>query len=219
MDFVCNIQPVLCVEPRPRRVERPAIIEPYVQRTAPAPRFAAPRDRPEYRPTQELARPSGIPRTIAAPEKVAVAFLTYQWMCAYEDGRIAVRNGTELCSPISSGQPGHRTPLTDPEGESWKIVWMHARHCSHEFPRPNDGCDDGGAPMPHSAFFYKGVAFHAGYVRVPDGKPYGQSHGCVRLPAKMARLLYEQFFTVGMPVIVTSDGPTFLVKWDLKPGI
>jgi lipoprotein-anchoring transpeptidase ErfK/SrfK len=53
-----------------------------------------------------------------------------------------------------------------------------------------------GAQMPYAMFFRGGYAMHQGYV-----PPYAASHGCIRLPGRMA----ERFFDnapVGTPVTV-----------------
>lgn len=217
--FMCAAMPAWCTEGTSRTRERPAIVREHkADRPAPSAKAGRPSAQARYLwdPPAQATTPAQIPTEISLPGKIIVAYIALQWQCAYEDGRVAVRHGQELCSPISSGKKGKRTetPLTEPEGGPQKIVWKHKDHCSREFPRPNDGCSDGGAPMPYAAFFdTSGHAFHAGSVRTPIGVPWGESHGCVRLPSDMARILFEDFLEVGTGVIITWDAYTFDLLW------
>lgn len=52
------------------------------------------------------------------------------------------------------------------------------------------------APMPHFMRFNNAIGMHAGYL-----PGYPASHGCVRLPAEMARIFYDNA-PYGTPVIV-----------------
>ena len=53
-----------------------------------------------------------------------------------------------------------------------------------------------GSPMPHFLRFNQGVGMHAGHL-----PGYAASHGCVRLPADMAKKFFENA-EIGTPVIV-----------------
>ncbi len=53
-----------------------------------------------------------------------------------------------------------------------------------------------GARMPYAMFFRGGYAMHQGYV-----PPYAASHGCIRVPAGMANVFFDNA-PVGTPVIV-----------------
>ena len=53
-----------------------------------------------------------------------------------------------------------------------------------------------GARMPYAMFFRGGYAMHQGYV-----PPYAASHGCIRVPAGMANIFFDNA-PVGTPVIV-----------------
>jgi lipoprotein-anchoring transpeptidase ErfK/SrfK len=55
-----------------------------------------------------------------------------------------------------------------------------------------------GAPMPNFMRFHGGIGMHAGYL-----PGYAASHGCVRLPPKMARHFFNNV-SVGTPVTVVN---------------
>jgi lipoprotein-anchoring transpeptidase ErfK/SrfK len=74
---------------------------------------------------------------------------------------------------ISSGRRGYATPTG-----TFRPAWMARMWRSRQY-------DD--APMPHSIFFNKGIAFHATSAVSMLGRP--ASHGCLRLaPAHAAEL-------------------------------
>ena len=114
-------------------------------------------------------------------------------------------------SRISSGKDGFRTPRGH-----FSITQKDIDHKSGTYGSHVDGdgtvLDDDvdsrkdrvppgaryvGASMPYFMRFNHGIGMHAG--RVPE---YAASHGCVRLPAAMARLFFEHAPT-GTPVTVT----------------
>lgn len=66
---------------------------------------------------------------------------------------------------------------------------------SRKDPRP-PGSHYDGARMPYAMFFRGGYAMHQGYV-----PPYAASHGCIRVPAGMANIFFDNA-PVGTPVIV-----------------
>ena len=113
-------------------------------------------------------------------------------------------------SPISSGREGYRTPTGH-----FRIIQKEKDHLSTlygdyvdsaggvvvrnvgimEDPKPA-GTFFRGAPMPYFMRIYGGVGMHAGYLPgVPD------SHGCIRLPLRMAQLFYSNAPS-GTPVSV-----------------
>jgi len=55
-----------------------------------------------------------------------------------------------------------------------------------------------GAPMPNFIRFHGGIGMHAGYL-----PGYAASHGCVRLPPKMARHFFDNV-SIGTPVTVVN---------------
>ena len=65
----------------------------------------------------------------------------------------------------------------------------------HSDPMPPGGRFDG-ARMPFFMRFTSGIGMHAGYL-----PGYPASHGCVRMPERMARIFFDNV-TVGTPVDV-----------------
>jgi lipoprotein-anchoring transpeptidase ErfK/SrfK len=113
-------------------------------------------------------------------------------------------------STVSTGKAGFSTPPG-----RYTVVWKNENHVSTLFGEYVDahgnvvksnvdsrkdrrprGTRFDGAQMPYAMFFRGGYAMHQGYV-----PPYAASHGCIRLPRKMARSFY-QHAPVGTPVIV-----------------
>lgn len=97
------------------------------------------------------------------------------------------RNGILIgVSTCSTGKKGFETPTG-----VFTVLEKAEEHYSKEF-------DD--APMPFmERLTWQGVALHAG--KLPG---YPASHGCVRLPPKFAKNLYEATH-VGTPVIIAGD--------------
>ncbi len=77
--------------------------------------------------------------------------------------------------PISSGRPGFAT-----QTGRFRPQW--ASRLWHSIQYEN-------APMPHAVFFHQGMAFHATNAIGMLGRP--ASHGCIRLAAGNAALLYK----------------------------
>jgi hypothetical protein len=77
-----------------------------------------------------------------------------------------------MTSPVSTGRKGHGTPIG-----TFQILQKKRHHNSNLYDN---------APMPFmQRLTWSGVALHAGHV-----PGYPASHGCVRLPAGVARQLY-----------------------------
>jgi hypothetical protein len=115
-------------------------------------------------------------------------------------------------SPICSGSPQFPTP----KGQ-FKVQAKHVHHVSSIYgnyvdqhgnilrsnidsrkdPKP-PGARYDGAEMPYFMPFSGGVGMHAGYL-----PGYADSHGCVRLPERMARIFFANA-PVGTPVTVTN---------------
>jgi hypothetical protein len=120
--------------------------------------------------------------------------------------------GDELVgvSQVSAGREGHNTPIG-----SYKIIQKDKDHASNLYgdyvdtagnvvqkdvelgkdPKP-PGAVFKGAPMPFFMRITGGVGMHEGYL-----PGYPASHGCIRMPGKMA----EVFFTnveLGTPVAI-----------------
>jgi hypothetical protein len=100
---------------------------------------------------------------------------------------VLFRNGVPIgASSVSTGRPGHSTPTG-----IFTILQKHVEHYSSIYDN---------APMPYmQRLTWQGVALHAG--NLPG---YPASHGCIRLPAGFAKLLYGET-KVGMTVVVTSQ--------------
>lgn len=76
---------------------------------------------------------------------------------------------------VSTARGGYRTPTG-----SYRPTVLSRHHRSSRY---------GGAPMPHSIFFYKGYAIHGTTEIRSLGRP--ASHGCIRLHPSNAATLYS----------------------------
>ena len=104
--------------------------------------------------------------------------------------RLWVFRGGELVatSPVSTGKRGHETPAG-----SFPILQKRVEHYSNRYDN---------APMPYmQRLTHYGIALHGG--RLPG---YPASHGCIRLPHRFARRLYN-LTDYGTRVIVTRARP------------
>jgi lipoprotein-anchoring transpeptidase ErfK/SrfK len=96
-----------------------------------------------------------------------------------------VRNGRAVRTiHISAGGPGNETPtgryeVFRKELMSWSVPFS--------------------TWLPYASYFNNGIAFH----EYPDVPPYPASHGCVRVPAPEAPLVYR-FARMGTVVVVRS---------------
>jgi L,D-transpeptidase catalytic domain len=130
--------------------------------------------------------------------------LTKQTASFYKGGKLVG------VSAISSGREGFDTPAGN-----FKITQKNLHHASNLYgdyvdaagnvvvkdvdvqkdPRP-PGAAFRGAPMPYFMRITGGVGMHQGFLPgVPD------SHGCIRMPEKMARLYWDNA-PLGTPVTV-----------------
>lgn len=101
---------------------------------------------------------------------------------------------------ISSGRPDFETPPG-----KYRVIQKDANHVSSQYgayvsrsgqvvqrdvdvqkDRRPKGARFVGAPMPYFLRFTGGYGMHAGYV-----PRYRASHGCIRMPAKMAKRFFE----------------------------
>ena len=100
------------------------------------------------------------------------------------------RNGVPIAaSTVSTGKTGHATPTG-----VFTILQKHVEHYSSKYDS---------APMPYmQRLTWYGVALHAG--KLPG---YPASHGCIRLPAGFAKLLYG-VTRLGMTVVISDRKPT-----------
>lgn len=98
---------------------------------------------------------------------------------------VLYRNGVPIAaSTVSTGRPGYRTPTG-----VFTILQKHVEHYSTTYDN---------APMPYmQRLTWRGIALHAG--QLPG---YPASHGCIRLPAGFAQLLYG-VTKLAMTVVIT----------------
>jgi L,D-transpeptidase catalytic domain len=97
-------------------------------------------------------------------------------------------NGEVTSSRISSGKPGHDTPMG-----VFSILEKNVYHQSNIYS---------GASMPYQErITWSGIALHAG-----DVPGYRASHGCIRLPYSFARKLFG-LTKIGNRVVVSYDDP------------
>lgn len=103
---------------------------------------------------------------------------------------VLYRNGIPIAATtVSTGRPGYRTPTG-----VFTILQKHVEHYSNKYDN---------APMPYmQRLTWSGIALHAG--QLPG---YPASHGCIRLPAGFARLLYG-VTRLRMTVVVTDQATT-----------
>ena len=114
-------------------------------------------------------------------------------------------------APVSTGSSKYTTPPG-----TFKVTEKDEDHASSTYGRivdlatgatlnddadsrkdkPGPGQQFIGAPMPHFLRFNWGIGMHAGHL-----PGYAASHGCVRMPADMAKKFYEHA-EVGTPIIV-----------------
>ena len=96
-----------------------------------------------------------------------VLSIAEQRLYAYHDGQIVA------WSNVSTGKAGKDTPLG-----TFRVSQKHIDHFSNKYNN---------APMPYfMRLTDAGVGFHAGIL-----PGYAASHGCIRLPFEMAKLLYD----------------------------
>jgi hypothetical protein len=100
---------------------------------------------------------------------------------------VLYRNGIPIgVSTVSTGKAGHDTPTG-----VFTILQKQVEHYSSKYDS---------APMPYmQRLTWYGVALHAG--NLPG---YPASHGCIRLPAGFAKLLYGAT-RLGMTVVITDQ--------------
>jgi len=106
---------------------------------------------------------------------------------------VVFRNGIPIAATtVSTGRPGHETPIG-----VFTVLQKQVDHHSSTYDN---------APMPYmERLTWKGIALHAG--NLPG---YPASHGCVRLPAEFAKLLYGQT-SLGMTVVIANREAPLLV--------
>lgn len=106
---------------------------------------------------------------------------------------VVFRNGVPFAATtVSTGRPGRETPTG-----IFTVLQKEVVHHSKTYDN---------APMPFmQRLTWKGIALHAG--NLPG---YPASHGCVRLPAKFAQLLYGET-SLGMTVVIADREAPLLI--------
>jgi hypothetical protein len=106
---------------------------------------------------------------------------------------VVFRNGVPIgATTVSTGRSGHETPTG-----IFTVLQKQVDHHSSTYDN---------APMPYmERLTWKGIALHAG--NLPG---YPASHGCVRLPAGFAKMLYGQT-SLGMTVVIANREAPLLV--------
>jgi len=108
---------------------------------------------------------------------------------AQQKMRIYDSNGLFAESPVSTGMPGHPTPMG-----VFSVIQKHKFHHSNIYS---------GAPMPFmQRITWSGVAIHAGVL---PGHP--ASHGCIRMPMAFAVKMWN-WTKMGARVIITPGDVT-----------
>ena len=111
------------------------------------------------------------------------------WVNLSTQRALVYRNGVPIgVTTVSTGKTGYETPTG-----VFSILQKQVEHKSNLY-------ED--APMPFmQRLTWTGVALHAG--RLPG---YPASHGCVRLPAAFAKLLFS-VTRIGLTVVITKNQP------------
>jgi lipoprotein-anchoring transpeptidase ErfK/SrfK len=140
-------------------------------------------------PKEPSAAPAPQPPSAPVATLVLKADLTAQRLTVIEDDQVL------HVWAISSGRRGYATPTG-----TFRPSWMTRMWRSRQY-------DD--APMPHSIFFNKGVAFHATTAVSMLGRP--ASHGCLRLAPAHATELFGLVRRHGMgsTEVVVHGAPVF----------
>jgi lipoprotein-anchoring transpeptidase ErfK/SrfK len=108
---------------------------------------------------------------------------------AQQKVRIYDANGLFAEAPVSTGMPGHPTPMG-----VFSVIQKHRLHHSNIYS---------GAPMPYmQRITWSGVAMHAGVL---PGHP--ASHGCIRMPTAFAIKMWN-WTKMGARVVITPGDVT-----------
>lgn len=143
--------------------------------------------------------------------KVIVVFLCDQHLTVYKHNTIWTHGA------VSTGKIGYETP---PGLYVVCGTLGDAQYRSSRYPLPN-----GGAPMPWAVPFcragnppvWTGMAIHAGELPDSHQKPFGASHGCVRVETVIAREVntFSDPDHGPVEVIVVRDVQEFYEQWDV----
>src|SRR6516162_5099034 len=135
---------------------------------------------------QKVRRSAPKKETVAAKEGSAnpQAPLVIAVSIGRQQVKIYDANGFFAAAPVSTGMPGHPTPMG-----VFSVIQKHKFHHSNIYS---------GAPMPFmQRITWSGVAIHAGVL---PGHP--ASHGCIRMPMSFAVKMWN-WTKMGARVIIT----------------
>jgi hypothetical protein len=151
-----------------------------------------------------------VPARVDIPDTVMIVFDGPKCYGVYERGSISRRIGQPVYGYAVTGGDRYPTPLSDFTRGPDRIELRVERHVSKEYPVRWDGTR-GGARMPFAQFInlQRGIAIHQGIVDDPNG-----SHGCIRVGADSARILFTQYSQSELKVIITKDRGSLRVLWE-----
>ena len=135
---------------------------------------------------QKVRRSAPKKETVAAKEGGAnpQAPLVIAVSIGRQQVKIYDANGFFAAAPVSTGMPGHPTPMG-----VFSVIQKHKFHHSNIYS---------GAPMPYmQRITWSGVAMHAGVL-----PGYPASHGCIRMPTAFAVKMWN-WTKMGARVFVT----------------
>jgi hypothetical protein len=143
----------------------------------PAPTIPLRRPRPRLHPAKKTALGEKEASKPQGPLIISISIIQQKM-------RIYDANGFFAETPVSTGMPGHSTPMG-----VFSVIQKHKFHRSNIYS---------GAPMPYmQRITWSGVAMHAGVL---PGRP--ASHGCIRMPMAFAVKMWN-WTRMGARVVIT----------------
>ena len=143
----------------------------------PAPTIPLRRPRPRLYPAKKTALGDKEASKPQGPLIISISIIQQKM-------RIYDANGFFAETPVSTGMPGHSTPMG-----VFSVIQKHKFHRSNIYS---------GAPMPYmQRITWSGVAMHAGVL---PGRP--ASHGCIRMPMAFAVKMWN-WTKMGARVVIT----------------
>jgi lipoprotein-anchoring transpeptidase ErfK/SrfK len=143
----------------------------------PAPTIPLRRPKPRLHPAKKTALGEKEASKPQGPLIISISI-------ARQKMRIYDANGFFAETPVSTGMPGHSTPMG-----VFSVIQKHKFHRSNIYS---------GAPMPYmQRITWSGVAMHAGVL---PGRP--ASHGCIRMPMAFAVKMWN-WTKMGARVVIT----------------
>src|ERR1700730_2441339 len=143
----------------------------------PAPTIPLRRPRPRLHPAKKAVLGGNEASKPQGPLIISISIIQQKL-------RIYDANGFFAETPVSTGMPGHSTPMG-----VFSVIQKHKFHRSNIYS---------GAPMPYmQRITWSGVAMHAGVL---PGRP--ASHGCIRMPMAFAVKMWN-WTRMGERVVIT----------------